>query len=235
MSYCVNCGVNLEKSRKKCPLCNVPVINPYDNDNTPIELTFADNRDEHKKAEHGFWIKFNSILAAVPIAISLLCNLLYDKKITWSLFVMAGVFIIWSLCSSPFFFKKPDYKKIFVTDFAGIVIGLGSINLVLQQKAWFVYIALPIALYTLLFWLAAIFLIHKGFLGGLLRIVATVFAFLTVLMLLIETLTDLYATGTVTLVWSWFTAASGLSTVALMILLDSNKAVKQELAKRLHF
>jgi hypothetical protein len=54
-------------------------------------------------------------------------------------------------------------------------------------------------------------------------------------MMLIETLADLYASGTVTLVWSWFTAASGLSTVALMFLLDSNKAVKQELAKRLHF
>ncbi len=234
MSYCVNCGVELERNRKKCPLCEAAVINPYENDNAPIELTFADNRDEHKKAERGFWIKFNSILAVVPIAISLLCNLLYDKRVTWSLFVMAGVFITWCLCSSPFFFKKPDYKKIFITDFAGILIGLGSINLVLQQ-AWFVYLALPIALYTLLFWLAAIYLINKGCLGGLLRIVATAFAFLTVLLLLVETLTDLYATGTVTLVWSWFTAASGLSIVALMVLLDSNKAVKQELAKRLHF
>ena len=28
MSYCVNCGVELEPSLKKCPLCNTPVINP---------------------------------------------------------------------------------------------------------------------------------------------------------------------------------------------------------------
>ena len=28
MSYCVNCGVELEKSEKKCPLCGVEVINP---------------------------------------------------------------------------------------------------------------------------------------------------------------------------------------------------------------
>jgi hypothetical protein len=98
-----------------------------------------------------------------------------------------------------------------------------------------VYLALPFALYVLLFWLTAIFFIKKGNLKGLLRIVATVFVFLTILMLLIETLLDLYANGTVTLVWSLFTAASGLSIVALMILLDTNKAVKQELAKRLHF
>ena len=28
MSYCVNCGVKLAKSEKKCPLCNTKVINP---------------------------------------------------------------------------------------------------------------------------------------------------------------------------------------------------------------
>ena len=28
MSYCVNCGVKLEESLTKCPLCNTPVINP---------------------------------------------------------------------------------------------------------------------------------------------------------------------------------------------------------------
>ena len=28
MSYCVNCGVELEASLKECPLCHTPVINP---------------------------------------------------------------------------------------------------------------------------------------------------------------------------------------------------------------
>ena len=28
MSYCVNCGVKLKNSEKKCPLCNTKVINP---------------------------------------------------------------------------------------------------------------------------------------------------------------------------------------------------------------
>ena len=28
MSYCVNCGVELDGSLKDCPLCNTPVINP---------------------------------------------------------------------------------------------------------------------------------------------------------------------------------------------------------------
>ena len=28
MSYCVNCGVKLEESLVRCPLCNTPVMNP---------------------------------------------------------------------------------------------------------------------------------------------------------------------------------------------------------------
>ena len=28
MSYCVNCGVELDASAEACPLCNTPVINP---------------------------------------------------------------------------------------------------------------------------------------------------------------------------------------------------------------
>ena len=28
MSYCVNCGVELQKSEPRCPLCGTEVINP---------------------------------------------------------------------------------------------------------------------------------------------------------------------------------------------------------------
>ena len=29
--YCVNCGVELDRSLRKCPLCNTPVWNPMEN------------------------------------------------------------------------------------------------------------------------------------------------------------------------------------------------------------
>ena len=28
MSYCVNCGVELNSNEKRCPLCSTPAINP---------------------------------------------------------------------------------------------------------------------------------------------------------------------------------------------------------------
>lgn len=34
MSYCVNCGVELDKTCAVCPLCNTPVYNP----NQPVDV-----------------------------------------------------------------------------------------------------------------------------------------------------------------------------------------------------
>ena len=39
MSYCVNCGVKLEETLNKCPLCNTPIINP--NELKKIRKTIA--------------------------------------------------------------------------------------------------------------------------------------------------------------------------------------------------
>ena len=48
MSYCVNCGVELEKSEKKCPLCGVEVINPAQppEDKEPRQRPYPNRREE---------------------------------------------------------------------------------------------------------------------------------------------------------------------------------------------
>ena len=39
MSYCVNCGVELDKDAAKCPLCQTPVVNPV----CPVDTTIPPN------------------------------------------------------------------------------------------------------------------------------------------------------------------------------------------------
>jgi len=77
MSYCVNCGVELEAAQKKCPLCDVPVVNPL----VPQQeekTTFPAQTDVLKKTDRIFWIKFITILLAVPIITCIITNLLSD-------------------------------------------------------------------------------------------------------------------------------------------------------------
>ena len=44
MSYCVNCGVELDSSNLACPLCNTPVLNP-------TEILFQTNSENKMETE----------------------------------------------------------------------------------------------------------------------------------------------------------------------------------------
>lgn len=233
MSYCVNCGVELENVQKQCPLCGVEVINPRVGDTLPQPGSFAQTRDEQKKIDRSFWVKFNSIVAAVPIAIILLSNLLHDKALTWSPLVIAGVFMVWTFCTSPFFFRRFDYVKMLLVDFAAVILSLAFMQVMLQHSPWFFYLALPITLFCLTYWLIVIGLIKIRILKGL-SIVAALFVFASLVVVLIELLLDIYAGRPIDLLWCWFAAAPCLAIAALLVLLDSNEQVRRQLAKRFH-
>ena len=40
MSYCVNCGVELDASANECPLCNTPVVNPKELEKKNVQTPF---------------------------------------------------------------------------------------------------------------------------------------------------------------------------------------------------
>ena len=46
MSYCVNCGVELDATASVCPLCQTPVCNPRCPVNREAPLPFPGNRQE---------------------------------------------------------------------------------------------------------------------------------------------------------------------------------------------
>ncbi len=234
MSYCVNCGVELEASQKSCPLCGVIVVNPIKEQIHHDKKMFPEKRDELKKKDRAFWIKFISILLAVPIATCVLSNLLYDHTISWSIYVIAGVFILWALCTSPFYFKKFSYTKMLFVDMAAILIGVAAIELQTPGRGWTLYIALPIVLFCFGSALLTIYLAKKKVVFGL-RIITVIFVFAAIMLFILEILLDLYSSGTISLFWSWFVIAPCLSIASLFILLDKNKNFKHEMAKRLHF
>lgn len=233
MSYCVNCGVELERSLKACPLCGVKVVNPAEEEPPEETRVFPEARDEFKKADRTFWISFISALVAVPIGTCVLCDLLYSKRLTWSLYVIAGVLILWTVSVSPFFFKKFSWFKTITADMAGVLVGLFIIELLSPGKSWLLGIALPVVLYCYVAWLSIVFLTNKRVLRGL-GISAACAAALGALMILLEILLDINAQGSVYLIWSLFIIAPCLSVSVLLVLLEKNKRFKQEMARRLH-
>lgn len=233
MSYCVNCGVELEAALKTCPLCGTEVINPRQSESAAESRTLPPIRDEYKKADRAFWINFISILVVVPIATCLICDLLYNKRLTWSLYVVAGVVILWVFTISPFMFKKFNYLKMVTADMAGVLFGLFLLALLSPGKDWLFQVALPLVVYCYLIWLLIIWLTKIKLIRRL-RIGSAYALAIGIMIVLLETLLDLSASGVVDITWSWFIIAPCISVAALLVLLDHNTRVKQEFMKRLH-
>ncbi len=233
MSYCVNCGVELEAAQKKCPLCGVIVINPL----VPQQeekKTYPKARDEFKKKDRLFWIKFISVLLAVPIITCILSDLLVTKHLSWSLYVVASVSLLWVLSTSALYFKKFSIIKKLIIDIAAIVVFLSTIEAAVGGRVWLFPIALPICAYLLVSALAVIGISRLLGLSGL-GIAAAISISIGIMIPGLEILIDLYNTGAVSLFWCWFVTAPCLSVAALLILLDNNKKFKMEFEKRLHF
>ena len=49
MAYCVNCGVKLEESLEKCPLCNTPVYHPDMNPEKKVKSPYPEERGTVEK------------------------------------------------------------------------------------------------------------------------------------------------------------------------------------------
>ncbi len=233
MSYCVNCGVELEAAQKKCPLCGVVVINPLA---PPQEekKTYPKIRDDFKKKDRLFWIKFITVLLAVPIITCVLSDLLVTKHLSWSVYVIAGVSLLWVLSTSPLYFKKFSIIKMLLINIAAIVVFLSTIEAAVGGRPWLLPIALPICAYLLISSLAVIGFTRLLGLSGL-GIAAAISICIGLMLPGLEVLIDLYNTGAVSLFWCWFVTASSMSVAVLLILLDNNKKFKTEFEKRLHF
>jgi len=234
MSYCVNCGVELESRQKNCPLCGTEVINPAQPDPPQEERTFAPHIDVLEKKDRLFWIKFISILLAAPIVTCVIFNWVMDGQLTWAVYVIAGVFILWALSTSPFYFRRFDMKKILAVDMAAILIGLFLIEYQAPGNTWVLFVALPIILYAFITWLLIIYFAKIRVITGL-GISAVLLISVALMMPMLEALLDMYFNNTVSLFWSWLITAPCLTAAALLILLNKNKRFHEEISKRLHF
>lgn len=141
MSYCVNCGVELENSAKKCALCETPVINP----NLP-----AEERGEPAFSKEVFEVperkkkKFFALLAttiiAIPQIVCFLINLFVYKESWWSLHVVGVGCLFWVIFILPFFLRKMRaylmwaFDTVAVTVYTFVLFRLTSIGAFIDLK-----------------------------------------------------------------------------------------------------
>lgn len=85
MSYCVNCGVELDDSAKKCALCGAPVLNPYlDEPEEALPPPYPDRLALPEGTNRRYIAFLVSMVLLIPNLICGVANLLILDSGVWS-------------------------------------------------------------------------------------------------------------------------------------------------------
>lgn len=140
--YCVNCGVRLSDTEKRCPLCQTKVYHP-DFQNRDAELLFPEGLGPEPQMNS---LVLQSIITGVyllAILVCLVCDLQIGGGLTWAGYVIGGLLLSYVLIILPLWFKNPNPVVFVPCDFAAAGLYLLYINLA-TGGAWFLSFAFPV-------------------------------------------------------------------------------------------
>lgn len=158
MSYCVNCGVELEKGCPACPLCDTPVINPREKKAEEVTPAFPEILDIPKSLSKKYWAFVLSLIILIPnLVLIVLDALAFNSGI--AKFIAGGFAVAWVWFIFPLLWKKNIPVVMLGIDALALLVYLNMFRLYGVENGWFTSIVLPvvIALWAIcnifIFWL----------------------------------------------------------------------------------
>lgn len=235
MSYCVNCGVELNDDLTFCPLCNTPVINPSAlprSSEKPSAFPKEKGQVDVVKRKD-LAILLSIVLSSTAITCALL-NLFVFQNYLWSIPIIGICVIIWVLMIPAVIYTKFTLYASFFLD--GIAVGcyLYALTFLTKSNEWFPFLGLPIVILTTLFLEIFLFLIIHlpvSFLTTALYLFAEIPVFCICLELLIRN----FIHRPMKLTWSAIVLTiCGIIVIALITVL-SRARLRNAVRRRLHF
>ena len=232
MSYCVNCGVELGESEKRCPLCGVEVINPAKPYSEKAERPFpASAESVTHRGVRIITAKVLSLLLAIPILSVLIADLLKDGRLSWSLIPVAAIVFAFLAVVFPCLLKKPCVWLFMLLGTVETAVLLFVLYMILGGN-WYWLFALPL---TAAVGAAAIgiYLIVRSKRASLSLKIIVVLLIIMVFVIVLQMLIELFIGGRIRLSWSIYaTLSCGMVSLAVLIvsrLIRKNENVRKKL------
>ena len=144
MSYCVNCGVELDKTQRTCPLCDTPVIHPNCPTDTDTPTPYPQTLSLPKSSRRKYLVFVITGVLLITSVVCLTINFLLSGSGLWSLFVLFSCALFWLLFILPLTLRRsPPYLYILV-DATAISLYIYSYTVTLNSNGWFMEIVLPV-------------------------------------------------------------------------------------------
>jgi len=147
MSYCVNCGVELDKSAKKCALCSAPVINPLELEHfITSPAPYPDKVVLPAGVRRRYVAFLLSMAVLIPNIVCGIINILFPATGHWAVYVISSSVLVWVLFIQPFLWKKAYPYTIIGIDTIAMGLYIYVFYAVGSEKGWFYEIAMPLLL-----------------------------------------------------------------------------------------
>ena len=229
--YCINCGVKLADTEKKCPLCNTVVYHPCFEQREARPLYPGNRLPESgsgSKALNGAVI----ILFFIPLLVCLFADLSLDGKMEWFGYVAGALAVSYVAFALPLWFQKPNPVIFVPCNFVSIALYLLYINFATKGD-WFLCFALPVVGGLCLITCAVVTLMYY-LRKGKLYILGGAFMALGAFMLLVEFLMKV-AFGLRIIGWSIYPLVVLFLLGGLLIYFAINSAAREIMERKLFF
>ena len=234
MSYCVNCGVELEASLRECPLCHTPVVNPKEAGKTVPPSPYPTDRgqvEEVKRKDLG--ILLSVVLSATAVT-CLLLNLLVFNRSLWSLLVIGICICLFVFTFPMVYYRKMPPSLSLLADGAAVAVYLYMIAYLTPSTAWFWQLGLPIVLLVILNTELFTFLarlVPFSLLSGALCLFIEIPLFCAALEVMIRRMLS----APIRLTWSAVVLTVCVIIDVALITILVKKRLRNEVRRRLHF
>ena len=235
MSYCVHCGVKLDPSLKKCPLCNTPVIDPGElKPSEPPVPTYPKNYGETET------VKSKDILVLLTVALitTSICaaglNYMFYPDTAWSLLIIGICLIVW-VAAAPLLIAHyiPVYLSLLLDGLVAALY-LYFISFVTVSRKWVFGLGIPIVLLITLLLILLTFL-YRNVSKSRLAMALYIYLLIPVLCIGIECFIHFYFESPLRLTWSLIVTAPCIVVAIILITVLSKKRLREEVRRRLHF
>lgn len=158
MSYCVNCGVELEKGCPECPLCDTPVINPREKGDCAPKSVYPEIINIPKSLSKKYLVFVLSLVMLIPNLVLIVLNIfVFESSVVK--YIAGGFCVAWIWFLFPLLWKKQIPVISLGIDAVALLVYLHMFKIYGDDNGWFSSIVLPvvIALWAIcnlfIFWL----------------------------------------------------------------------------------
>lgn len=234
MSYCVNCGVELDGALEECPLCNTPVINPRELASHRKASPFPEEKGTVETVRRkDLGILTTSILGAAAVACGVI-NLLVFTGVAWSLAVIGACLLVWVMMVPLVIDSRQSVYVYLLLDGVAAGLYLFMLSFLTSGQKWLWGLGIPIViLVTAMAEALTVCIRHlpNSFLTNALYVVNVT----GLLCLGLEILIDRYVAGQIALSWSIVVLAVVGSVDVVLVTVLSRRRLRNEVRRRLHF